>query len=774
MRKVIFVFVFIFIFIVIFIFNFNFAHSLSAAPAGVSQTINLRTGFNFISFTLSPLVTPEAVIASNTAIEDIYQYSAAAGSFLSYSDGTLKNLYAGRGYIIKSRADTAVALEGEAVTAIGDIALKSGFNLIGVSRLPPSAASFSLLIKNSAVVSGLYKWSSSAGSFITVMRGLDNLPVMLDGTDPSFKAGEAYFINITSDTSINFDNDAIKFANIDIIVPNAAPTVGASLLLKNQSGGISLSYSFVDNDGDSDKSFISWYRNGVLVEGIDSKDLPSYIISNGDEWYAAITAYDGKKSGNSITSNKILISANNAPPVINNMFISRTPGLTAIRLAYEYSDADGDTDESIVRWYRFADGALAPALVPELTGVSVPLSMTAPNDRWTCDVIPFDGKDAGSLISSNVVHIVNEPPEFTVPSTLEATEDEAIEFSVYAYDPDTIDPSKLSYALSGGPSDKFVKIEYNRFKWQTGPGDFIDSSITVEVSDGIAKVVKTLPVKVNKKYAALRGYVRDILSGLPVGNAVVTFGSRSVFTMADGGYVLYSLPGTYIYSISHAQYYDRQISNFDLRCGESLADDFHSDKIIPKTFELSFFTSAANYSTSKQITRWLKPPIWVVNNNYSYSGSSKNVKQSDIDLMVNVIRNEVGALFYDNFTSNIIVGDVNVIGMTSDIEFESGYIWLTYAPMESGKTCKITLGTASSIATPGSKSYEISQVVASSIVINDLLIGSSGCKTVILHEIMHSVGFIGGHSPSLFSALNEPTLFYPSIQEIIRIFRLWI
>ena len=62
------------------------------------QTINLKQGFNFISFTLAPALDPAGLQQANSSfIEDIFLYSAAAGSFLSLSDGTLASISAGKG-----------------------------------------------------------------------------------------------------------------------------------------------------------------------------------------------------------------------------------------------------------------------------------------------------------------------------------------------------------------------------------------------------------------------------------------------------------------------------------------------------------------------------------------------------------------------------------------------------------------------------------------------------------------------------------------------------
>lgn len=179
--------------------------------SSIDQIISLKSGFNFVSFTVTPPATPSELISKNSNIEDIYLYSAAAGSFLSVSEGSLTSLAIGKGYIIKSKADTSITINGPPAATIGDITLKKGFNLLGFSKLSSSSAvnAFTKLMNSSSAIAGVYKWSPAAGSFLQVVRDYEGNITMLDGSDPSLKPGEAYFVNVTEDTKINYD-DGVK------------------------------------------------------------------------------------------------------------------------------------------------------------------------------------------------------------------------------------------------------------------------------------------------------------------------------------------------------------------------------------------------------------------------------------------------------------------------------------------------------------------------------------------------------------------------------------
>ena len=181
-------------------------------PAQISsndQVIALKSGFNFVSFTVTPPATTAELISKNSNLEDIYLYSATAGSFLSASEGSLTKLSIGKGYIIKSKADTSVTINGPPAGTIGDISLKKGFNLLGFSKQPSAGGSAALtmsrLLKYNYLVTGSYKWSASSGSFIQIVRDANGIPVQLDSIDPEMKQGEAYFVLCAEDISVNYD-----------------------------------------------------------------------------------------------------------------------------------------------------------------------------------------------------------------------------------------------------------------------------------------------------------------------------------------------------------------------------------------------------------------------------------------------------------------------------------------------------------------------------------------------------------------------------------------
>lgn len=173
-----------------------------------SQAISLKEGFNFVSFTIKPTLSPIDLKQQNSAISEIYTYSASSGSFLSISDGTLLTLNVGKGYIVKTSAAVNLNVAGSEVTTIGNINLKTGFNLIGISK-NVAATKFSETMTNNFSISGIYKWSAASGSFIQVVKNLSGITDLLDGLDPAFTSGQSYFINMKNDATLNYDNGTI-------------------------------------------------------------------------------------------------------------------------------------------------------------------------------------------------------------------------------------------------------------------------------------------------------------------------------------------------------------------------------------------------------------------------------------------------------------------------------------------------------------------------------------------------------------------------------------
>jgi len=193
-----------------------------------TQKISIKTGFNFVSFTVIPSLTINDLKSLNTPIEDIYLFSPSAGSFLSFSDGTLSSINIGKGYIIKALSPFTLTIEGTQVTTYGSLFLKSNFNLLGLSKVPETIT-FKQLMEKYPEIKGIYKWNPSSGSFIQVLRN-NTAIFLLDGIDPTITAGQAYFIDLNNDTTLSYDYGTIYIGTqplAKLTAPTISPTGGS-------------------------------------------------------------------------------------------------------------------------------------------------------------------------------------------------------------------------------------------------------------------------------------------------------------------------------------------------------------------------------------------------------------------------------------------------------------------------------------------------------------------------------------------------------------------
>lgn len=184
----------------------------NAFAQNIDQSINLKQGFNFISFTVQPSITATQLKQDNLSlIDDLYLYNSSAGSFLSVSEGTLTTISAGKGYILKAKTDGTLNITGTSISIIPDLSLKTGFNLIGISKNILNI-SFTNLLKSFGIIRSIYKWSAAAGSFVQVIKDNNGNIQLIDLVDPQIKSGESYFVNVYDNTTFSYSTDSIVFS----------------------------------------------------------------------------------------------------------------------------------------------------------------------------------------------------------------------------------------------------------------------------------------------------------------------------------------------------------------------------------------------------------------------------------------------------------------------------------------------------------------------------------------------------------------------------------
>jgi len=290
------------------------------AFAQTNQSISLKEGFNFVSFTVNPSLTPSQLKASYPLINDIYFYSAAAGSFLSLNAGELTTISAGRGYIIKSTATGSVNVPGTAVSSVNIITLKTGFNLVGFSKMPETVT-FAQLMQRASNIKGLYKWNAAAGTFLAVIRNGSTIE-QIDGVDPVMKSAESYFFNMLEDTTLDYNGTTIAVgggSSNRVATPVFSPAGGVytssqSVVISCATSGAAIRYT---TDGTTPSASSQLYISSISVSqtmtisaiaikaGLDNSYVSSATYTFGQTQAPAITSVVGTSVDNGNDTVKI-------------------------------------------------------------------------------------------------------------------------------------------------------------------------------------------------------------------------------------------------------------------------------------------------------------------------------------------------------------------------------------------------------------------------------------------------------------------------------------
>jgi len=210
----------------------------------------------------------------------------------------------------------------------------------------------------------------------------------------------------------------------------------------------------------------------------------------GDVWKCQVIPNDSYQDGVAKFSNTITIVENNPPTAYNVTIIPSAPHTNDnLEASYTYFDPDDDSESGTeVKWYR--NGALQPELDNTLT---VPHDLTTKGDIWYFTVRPNDGKEYGTIQTSQSVVIQNSPPiidSFTPENTtLEINEGGIIQFTQISSDLDD-DTLTYSWLLDGTEQSTAQNWTYQ----STTPGIF---NTTLVVSDGELLTTQQWNVTVN-------------------------------------------------------------------------------------------------------------------------------------------------------------------------------------------------------------------------------------------------------------------------------------
>ncbi|MHA2156789.1 MAG: hypothetical protein ACXABU_15710 [Candidatus Hodarchaeales archaeon] len=270
---------------------------------------------------------------------------------------------------------------------------------------------------------------------------------------------------------------------------------------ENTSQNITLLYSFIDIDGDSEdelKSTINWfYINGTTIVGQNTENLSEIYFNAGDILYTQITPNDGEESG-IIYQTEYLQIGNAIPEIIGVPIIlgfnDSSIYFAAAPLSVNYTaqdldhplfiyDIEVDSNDLVVgsnyRWYRNG------SIVSDLTGPTASTDYLTKGDIWRVSVRVRDRYgDFGSWVNSSPINIGNTPPEISssvwTMSSPTVQEDLTFQYSFFDFDSDTewLNQSIIYWYKNGtevivARNQTFLsKLLFNR-------GDIINFSLSV-------------------------------------------------------------------------------------------------------------------------------------------------------------------------------------------------------------------------------------------------------------------------------------------------------
>jgi len=198
----------------------------------------------------------------------------------------------------------------------------------------------------------------------------------------------------------------------------------------------------------------TWYADGVptLVSG---DEVLAEQTTNLQEWTCEVVASDGTLESNPAVDT---VQIGNTLPEFDSVVLSPDPGFeTSILLCegFDFFDADGDPEGWQATWY--VDGLP----VPGVTEIELDGTWFDRDQQVWCDLAPFDGYTAGDFITSNLVDILNSPPDIpaisVTPGPVALIDDDlSCLIDVAAVDPDgdavlNPDSYEVTWQVDGAP-----------------------------------------------------------------------------------------------------------------------------------------------------------------------------------------------------------------------------------------------------------------------------------------------------------------------------------
>ena len=271
-------------------------------------------------------------------------------------------------------------------------------------------------------------------------------------------------------------------------------------LLKNPAFAddlITTTVSGFDADGDAIAYTYQWYVAGSAVSGGTSSSL-SGAFDKDEGVYVMVTPSDGTDTGFAVPSSSVTIQ--NSPPSIAGVSVTPSTlrtGDTATCVPSGWSDIDGDAEGYRYSWR--VNGVSAGS------GATLDGMFFERGDVVLCTVVPFDGDDAGTSVSSSGTRVANSAPTVSSVTISPSTLREGSTASFTAAGASDPDGDTVSYATRWLVNGTAVSTATTLTGSAFDKGDTVQVEITPTdgTDDGTAVTSAALTVQNTAPTAAL-------------------------------------------------------------------------------------------------------------------------------------------------------------------------------------------------------------------------------------------------------------------------------
>lgn len=221
---------------------------------------------------------------------------------------------------------------------------------------------------------------------------------------------ETVTVSVASVEGTSSGQTTVEFLNVVPVASNIAISPSSPRSVED----LNLTYTYFDVNGDVEMGTeIVWLKNGGTQPAFDNMTtVPAMATARGESWRAWVRPGDGiELNPTRVFSSSVTVG--NTPPIAVGAEIVRDndPSLPTrtgdgISLRYRFSDADLDTEGATrIRW---TDRGNPISDLDQAT--SVPPNRIFKAQVWRATIVPNDGFEDGTAVTTSTLTVVNTTP----------------------------------------------------------------------------------------------------------------------------------------------------------------------------------------------------------------------------------------------------------------------------------------------------------------------------------------------------------------------------